>query len=178
MAEMVETATILNNATDRSLVLIDEIGRGTSTYDGLALAWACAVWLANKIRAFTLFATHYFELTALPEIMDTVQNAHLDAIKHRNEIVFLYTVKPGATNRSYGIQVAQLAGIPRAVIEQAELQLDIMEKNTVELLPERPQQDLFQQPDELREALKELDPDGLTPKQALELLYRLCELGR
>ena len=112
MAEMVETATILNNATDRSLVLIDEIGRGTSTYDGLALAWACAVYLANNIRAFTLFATHYFELTSLPEIMDTVKNAHLDAIKHNNEIVFLYTVKPGATNRSYGIQVAQLAGIP------------------------------------------------------------------
>ena len=178
MAEMVETATILNNATDRSLVLIDEIGRGTSTYDGLALAWACAVYLANNIRAFTLFATHYFELTALPEIMDTVQNAHLDAIKHNNEIIFLYTVKPGATNRSYGIQVAQLAGIPRAVINQANLQLDIMEKNTVELLPDQPQRDLFQQPDELRELLKEADPDGITPKQALELLYRLIELAR
>ena len=178
MAEMVETATILNNATDRSLVLIDEIGRGTSTYDGLALAWACAAYLANNVRAFTLFATHYFELTALPEIMDTVQNAHLDAIKHNNEIIFLYTVKPGATNRSYGIQVAQLAGIPRAVINQANLQLDIMEKNTVELLPDQPQRDLFQQPDELRELLKEADPDSITPKQALELLYRLIELAR
>ncbi len=176
MAEMVETATILNNATDRSLVLIDEIGRGTSTYDGLALAWACAVYLANKIRAFTLFATHYFELTSLPEIMDTVQNAHLDAIKHNNEVVFLYTVKPGATNRSYGIQVAQLAGIPRAVINQANHQLSIMEKNTVDLLPDIPQQDLFQQPDELREVLKEIDPDAVTPKQALEILYRLREL--
>ena len=178
MAEMVETATILNNATDRSLVLIDEIGRGTSTYDGLALAWACAAYLANKVRAFTLFATHYFELTALPEIMDTVRNAHLDAIKHNNEIIFLYTVKPGATNRSYGIQVAQLAGIPRAVINQANLQLDIMEKNTVELLPDQPQRDLFQQRDELRELLKEADPDGITPKQALELLYRLIELAQ
>ena len=176
MAEMVETATILNNATGRSLVLIDEIGRGTSTYDGLALAWACAVYLANKIRAFTLFATHYFELTSLPEIMDTVQNAHLDAIKHNNEIVFLYTVKPGATNRSYGIQVAQLAGIPRAVINQANHQLNIMEKNTVDLLPDIPQQDLFQQPDELREVLNEVDPDAVTPKQALEILYRLREL--
>ena len=176
MAEMVETATILNNATDRSLVLIDEIGRGTSTYDGLALAWACAVYLANKIRAFTLFATHYFELTSLPEIMDTVQNAHLDAIKHNNEVVFLYTVKPGATNRSYGIQVAQLAGIPHAVINQANHQLSIMEKNTVDLLPDIPQQDLFQQPDELREVLKEIDPDAVTPKQALEILYRLREL--
>ncbi len=178
MAEMVETAAILNNATDISLVLIDEIGRGTSTYDGLALAWACAAYLANNVRAFTLFATHYFELTALPEIMDTVQNAHLDAIKHNNEIIFLYTVKPGATNRSYGIQVAQLAGIPRAVINQANLQLDIMEKNTVELLPDQPQRDLFQQPDELRELLKEADPDSITPKQALELLYRLIELAR
>ena len=146
MAEMVETATILNNASDKSLVLIDEIGRGTSTYDGLALAWACAVYLANNIRAFTLFATHYFELTTLTEIIETVQNAHLDAIKHRNEIIFLYRVKPGATNRSYGIQVAQLAGIPRAVIDQASHQLDIMEKNSVDLLPEQPQQDLFQQP--------------------------------
>ena len=178
MAEMVETATILNNATDRSLVLIDEIGRGTSTYDGLALAWACAVYLANNIRAFTLFATHYFELTALPELMDTVKNAHLDAIKHNNEIIFLYTVKSGATNRSYGIQVAQLAGIPRAVIKHANHQLDIMEKNTVDLLPDVPQQDLFQQPDEVRELLQEVDPDDITAKQALELLYRLIELTR
>ena len=178
MAEMVETATILNNATDRSLVLIDEIGRGTSTYDGLALAWSCAAYLANKIRAFTLFATHYFELTTLPELMDTVKNAHLDAIKHNNEIIFLYTVKPGATNRSYGIQVAQLAGIPRAVINQANHQLDIMEKNTVDLLPETPQRDLFQQPDELRKLLKEVNPDDVTPKQALELLYRLLEAAR
>ena len=176
MAEMVETATILNNATDRSLVLIDEIGRGTSTYDGLALAWACAVYLANNIRAFTLFATHYFELTTLPEIMDTVNNAHLDAIKHNNEIIFLYTVKPGATNRSYGIQVAQLAGIPRAVINQANHQLGIMEKNTIDLLPDMPQQDFFQQPDELRELLNEVDPDTITPKQALEILYRLRKL--
>ena len=178
MAEMVETATILNNATDRSLVLIDEIGRGTSTYDGLALAWSCAAYLANKIRAFTLFATHYFELTTLPELMDSVKNAHLDAIKHNNEIIFLYTVKPGATNRSYGIQVAQLAGIPRAVINQAKHQLDIMEKNTVDLLPDTPQRDLFQQPDELRKLLKEVDPDDITPKQALELLYRLLEAAR
>ena len=176
MAEMVETAIILNNATDRSLVLIDEIGRGTSTYDGLALAWACAAYLASKVRAFTLFATHYFELTALPELMDTVHNAHLDAIKHNNEIIFLYRVKPGATNRSYGIQVAQLAGIPRAVINQANQQLEIMEKNSVGLAPDTVQQDLFQQPDECRELLREVDPDSLTPKQALELLYRLCEL--
>ena len=177
MAEMVETATILNNATDRSLVLIDEIGRGTSTYDGLALAWSCAAYLANKVRAFTLFATHYFELTALPELMDTVSNAHLDAIRHNNEIIFLYTVKPGATNRSYGIQVAQLAGIPRAVINQANHQLDIMEKNAVDLLPDTPpQRDLFQQPDEIRKLLKEVEPDSVTPKQALEILYRLREL--
>ncbi|MCY4154842.1 MAG: DNA mismatch repair protein MutS [Gammaproteobacteria bacterium] len=176
MAEMVEAAIILNNASDRSLVLIDEIGRGTSTYDGLALAWACAAHLANKVRAFTLFATHYFELTVLPELMHTVHNAHLDAIKHNNEIIFLYAVKPGATNRSYGIQVAQLAGIPRTVINQARHQLEIMEKNSVDLAPDAPQQELFQQPDEVRELLRETDPDGLTPKQALELLYQLREL--
>ena len=178
MAEMVETAGILNNATDISLVLIDEIGRGTSTYDGLALAWACAAYLADNIRAFTLFATHYFELTTLAEIMDTVKNVHLDAIKYNDEIVFLHTVKPGATNRSYGIQVAQLAGIPRAVINQANHQLDVMEKNTVDLLPDVPQQDLFQQPDELRELLDEINPDVVTPKEALEILYRLRELSR
>ncbi len=176
MAEMVEAAIILNNASDRSLVLIDEIGRGTSTYDGLALAWACAAHLANKVRALTLFATHYFELTVLPELMDTVQNAHLDAIRHDNEIIFLYAVKPGATNRSYGIWVAQLAGIPHTVINQARQQLEIMEKNSAALVPDAPQQDLFQQPDEVRALLRETDPDGLTPKQALELLYRLREL--
>ena len=177
MAEMVETANILNNATDRSLVLIDEIGRGTSTYDGMALAWACAAHLANKVRAFTLFATHYFELTTLPEIIDTVKNVHLDAIKHKDEIVFLHAVKPGATNRSYGIQVAQLAGIPRAVINQANHQLDVIEKNTIDLVLDSPQGDLFQQPDKLRELLKEIDPDTLTPKQALEILYQLHELS-
>ena len=178
MAEMVETAKILNNATDLSLVLIDEIGRGTSTYDGMALAWACATYLANNVRAFTLFATHYFELTTLADIMDTIKNVHLDAIKHNDEIVFLHTVKPGATNRSYGIQVAQLAGIPRAVINQANHQLDVMEKNTIDLLPDVPQQDLFQRPDELRELLDKIDPDTVTPKQALEILYQLCELSR
>ena len=177
MSEMVETANILNNATDKSLTLIDEIGRGTSTYDGVALAWACAAHLANKIRAFTLFATHYFELTTLADAADTVANVHLDAMKYQDEIVFLHAVKPGATNRSYGIQVAQLAGIPREVINQAALQLDIIEKHTIELAPETPQSDLFSQTDKLRAALKEIDPDAVTPKEALEILYRLHALN-
>lgn len=178
MAEMVETANILNNATDQSLALIDEIGRGTSTYDGMALAWACAIHLANNIRAFTMFATHYFELTALPELVDVIKNVHLDAVKHNDEIVFLHALKPGATNRSYGIQVAQLAGIPRNVINQANHQLEIMEKAAVDLLPEQPQKDLFQQPDPVRTALDEVNPDTVTPRQALEILYRLLELNR
>ena len=177
MSEMVETANILNNATDKSLALIDEIGRGTSTYDGVALAWACAAHLADKIRAFTLFATHYFELTTLADSADTVANVHLDAMKYQDEIVFLHAVKPGATNRSYGIQVAQLAGIPREVINQAALQLDIIEKHTIELAPETPQRDLFSQTDKLRAALKEIDPDAVTPKEALEILYRLHALN-
>ena len=177
MSEMVETANILNNATDKSLALIDEIGRGTSTYDGVALAWACAAHLANKIRAFTLFATHYFELTTLADAADTVANVHLDAMKYQDEIVFLHAVKPGATNRSYGIQVAQLAGLPREVINQAALQLDIIEKRTIELAPETPQGDLFSQPDKLRAALKEIDPDAVTPKEALAILYQLQALS-
>ena len=177
MSEMVETANILNNATDKSLALIDEIGRGTSTYDGVALAWACAAHLANQIRAFTLFATHYFELTTLADSADTVANVHLDAMKYQDEIVFLHAVKPGATNRSYGIQVAQLAGIPREVINQAALQLDRIEKHTIELAPETPQKDLFSQTDKLRAALKEIDPDAVTPKEALEILYQLHALN-
>jgi len=179
MVEMVETATILNNATECSLVLIDEIGRGTSTYDGVSLAWACAAYLANKIRAFTLFATHYFELTSLTEIIDNIKNVHLDAIEHNDEIIFLHTVKPGATNQSYGIQVAKLAGIPQSVINQANHQLDVIEKNTVDLLQEDiPQADLFQQTDKIQALLRETDPDALTPKQALELLYQLHELNK
>ena len=183
MVEMVETANILNNATAHSLVLIDEIGRGTSTYDGMSLAWACAAYLANKIKALTLFATHYFELTALPELINNIKNVHLNAIEHNDEIIFLHRVKPGATNRSYGIQVARLAGIPTPVIQQANHQLNVIENNTLDLLEDIPQADLFQQTDtqqrdSIRALLEENDPDATTPKEALALLYRLHALNQ
>src|SRR5947208_529097 len=113
MVEMTETANILHNATSQSLVLMDEIGRGTSTFDGLSLAFACAQYLAQGIRAFTLFATHYFELTTLAEEISTIKNVHLDTAQHAEQIIFLHAVKSGPANQSYGIQVAQLAGVPR-----------------------------------------------------------------
>src|SRR5690606_28903734 len=123
MVEMTETANILNNATENSLVLMDEIGRGTSTYDGLALAWACAAHIAGKLRSFTLFATHYFELTSLPEQFPACANVHLDASEYGDRLVFLHSVKQGPADRSYGIQVAKLAGVPDDVIREARKQL-------------------------------------------------------
>jgi len=128
MIEMTETANILHNATEKSLVLMDEIGRGTSTFDGLSLAWSCAVYLAQHIRAFTLFATHYFELTELPGEFSDIFNVHLDAVEHEDKIIFLHNVQEGPASKSYGLQVAQLAGIPRTVIEQAKLKLQTLEK--------------------------------------------------
>jgi DNA mismatch repair protein MutS len=128
MVEMTEAAVILNSATDRSLVLMDEIGRGTSTYDGLSLAYACASHIARQLRAFTLFATHYFELTELADEIPSVANAHFDATEHGDGIVFLHAVKPGSASRSYGLQVAQKAGVPRAVIENARTYLAKLEK--------------------------------------------------
>ena len=123
MVEMTEVANILNNATQHSLVLMDEIGRGTSTFDGLSLAWACAAYIAHTIGSYTLFATHYFELTVLPDTFSSIKNVHLDAIEHKHKIVFMYKVKGGATNKSYGLQVARLAGIPEATIQLAENKL-------------------------------------------------------
>ena len=130
MVEMTETANILNNATARSLVLMDEIGRGTSTYDGLSLAWACAEQLASKIGAYTLFATHYFELTRLPELMSGLANVHLDAVEHGDTIAFMHAVQEGAASRSYGLQVAALAGVPKSVIQQARHKLHELESAT------------------------------------------------
>ena len=130
MVEMTETANILHHATENSLVLMDEIGRGTSTYDGLSLAWACAHHIAEKIKAMTLFATHYFELTQLPEEFSHVINVHLTAREHKGNIVFLYKVQPGAASQSYGIQVAKLAGVPLSVIEQAKHKLKQLEKQS------------------------------------------------
>ena len=185
MVEMSETANILHNATRNSLVLMDEVGRGTSTYDGLALAWACAASLAQKVRAYTLFATHYFELTRLAEDEDSVANVHLQAVEHKDRIVFLHSVQAGPASQSYGLQVAALAGIPAAVLNQARRHLALLEKQQ---RAETPQLGLFDQlvapeevvdevaPDSLREKVDELDPDSLTPREALALLYELKDL--
>ncbi len=127
MVEMEETANILHNASAESLVLMDEIGRGTSTFDGLSLAWACAVELATRIHAFTLFATHYFELTTLPDEYAGIANVHLDAVEHGDSIVFLHAVREGPANQSYGLQVAALAGVPQAVIKRARKRLGELE---------------------------------------------------
>lgn len=173
MVEMTETANIVNNATAQSLVLMDEIGRGTSTYDGLALAWACALYLAENIRAYTLFATHYFELTSLPEQSESVVNVHLDAVEHDDKIVFMHALKDGPANQSYGLHVAQLAGVPRDIIEHAKQRLNEMESNETDTPPVRPRNDLFETSDALRQALRALDLDEMSPKQALDGLYEL-----
>ena len=193
MVEMVETANILHNATERSLVLMDEIGRGTSTFDGLALAWAVATELATNLRALTLFATHYFELTRLSEDHDGIANVHLDAREHGDKIVFLHSVREGPASQSYGIQVAKLAGVPRPVIRQARKHLDRLEDDAARA--QSPQLGLFStqisnhtaaadtasevEADaliELKAALSDIDPDALTPRDALEAVYRLKSL--
>jgi DNA mismatch repair protein MutS len=181
MVEMTETANILNNATAESLVLMDEIGRGTSTFDGMSLAWACAHHLANTLQAFTLFATHYFELTALPELLPNIANVHLDAVEHGEEIIFMHSVKEGPANQSYGLQVAQLAGVPRTVVHQARQKLYELEAGsaarTDEAAPDH-QLGLFEPTTEhpLLAAIEALDPDNLSPREALQQLYRLKEL--
>ncbi|MFZ5467761.1 MAG: DNA mismatch repair protein MutS [Pseudomonadota bacterium] len=179
MVEMTETANILHHATEQSLVLMDEIGRGTSTFDGLALAWAVAERLA-ALGAYTLFATHYFELTRLPETHATARNAHLAAVEHGDRIVFLHSVQDGPASQSYGLQVAALAGVPRKVIDNARRRLRELENQSrAEPLP---QLDLFSataaeiEPEPALDALREIDPDALTPRQALEALYRLKDL--
>ncbi len=175
MVEMIETANILNNATENSLVLMDEIGRGTSTFDGLSLAWASAVHLLEKIGAWTLFATHYFEMTAIPETQPTAINVRLDAIEHKDKLVFMHTVKEGPADRSYGLQVAQLAGVPKQVISNAKIRLKELESQKVSVLSgdERVVVEAPASHDELVEALEAIDPDELSPKEALERLYVL-----
>jgi DNA mismatch repair protein MutS len=172
MVEMTETAAILNAATDRSLVLMDEIGRGTSTGDGLALAWACAAYLARELRALALFATHYIELTALPEQVEGAANVHLDAVEHGDKIIFMHAVRDGPADRSYGLQVARLAGLPAAVIEQARLRLQETDDRRSADAP-RAQADLFAGSRQILEALAAADPDRMSPRQALELIYQL-----
>ena len=176
---MTETATILNNATASSLVLMDEIGRGTSTFDGLSLAWAAAHHMGEKIGAFTLFATHYFELTALADEIPACRNVHLDATEHKGQLVFLHAVKPGPANQSYGLQVASLAGVPRGVIKRARNYLASLETHA---LSEHPQTQLplaapaIEEPDLLGDAVDALDPDELSPREALDALYELKKL--
>ncbi len=181
MVEMTETANILHNATSNSLVLMDEIGRGTSTFDGLSLAWAAAVFIAEQRNAYTLFATHYFELTSLPEDYPGIRNVHLDAVEHDNGIVFLHAVKSGPANQSYGLQVAQLAGIPRPVIEQARAKLQQLEADSGPTAPKPPpanqppqQTELFasvQHP--VLDMLERVNPDEISAREALALLYEL-----
>ncbi|MEO1767608.1 DNA mismatch repair protein MutS [Thiobacter aerophilum] len=178
MVEMTETANILNNATRESLVLLDEIGRGTSTFDGLALAHAVARHLAEKVGCFTLFATHYFELTRLAQAFRQIANVHLSAVKHKDRIVFLHTVEEGPASQSYGLEVAQLAGVPAAVIQQARRYLVMLENQSVAASN---QGDLFATrlepaPHPALERLRETDPDALSPRAALERLYELKRL--
>jgi DNA mismatch repair protein MutS len=182
MVEMTESAAILHNATEKSLVLMDEVGRGTSTFDGLALAWAIARHLVEKNKALSLFATHYFEMTRLALEYKEVANIHLDAVEHKDTVVFLHAVEEGPASRSYGLQVAGLAGVPRPVIRQAKKYLQLLEDAS---LARGNQEDLFSgrvetepEPavDPLREELQTVNPDELSPREALELLYRLKRL--
>jgi DNA mismatch repair protein MutS len=181
MVEMTEAANILHNATEKSLVLVDEIGRGTSTFDGLALAYAIARHLLENNRSYTLFATHYFELTRLSEEFQQLANVHLAAIEHQHTIVFLHSVNEGAASQSYGLQVAALAGVPNGVIRNAKKQLVRLEQQSA---AQNPQGDLFTaapeapEPEEhpLVSAMRDVQPDDLSPKAALEKLYQLKKL--
>ncbi|HIQ15893.1 MAG TPA: DNA mismatch repair protein MutS [Leucothrix sp.] len=184
MVEMTEAANILNNATAHSLVLMDEIGRGTSTFDGLSLAWAFAEFLATQKQSYTLFATHYFELTALPEKISTIANVHINAVEHGDKIVFLHSVKDGPANQSYGLQVAQLAGVPKTVISQARKKLHQLEQEARQA-PQEGQtlplalgfvEEKDEVAEEVKSALEAIDPDELTPRQALDSLYHLCNI--
>ena len=200
MVEMTEMAHILRNATPNSLVLGDEIGRGTSTFDGLSLAWACAIDLAKKIEAYSLFATHYFEITHLADEMQNVQNVHLSAVEHQQSIVFMYQIKAGAANQSYGIQVARLAGLPDAVLQAAQARLQQLEKQNMSLhdaVNTLGTADMFQSAQlttnavvdtptattqtphaqSILEQLQAIDPDDISARDAHQLLYQLTELA-
>lgn len=181
MVEMTETANILHNATDQSLVLMDEVGRGTSTFDGLSIAYASAAYLAKNTQSLTLFATHYFELTTLSTEYSLVSNVHLDAVINNDTIVFLYKLKPGPASQSYGIYVAQLAGLPKEAIHTARKKLAALESHNraTEKQPEQSalQLDTHPEPSILEKQLAEIDPNDLTPKAALEALYQLKEIA-
>jgi len=181
MVEMTETANILHNATEESLVLMDEVGRGTSTFDGLSIAWASAVALADRVRALTFFATHYFELTALPDDHTSMANVHLDATEHEDHVVFMHHIQEGPANRSFGLEVAKLAGVPAGVLFHARQKLGELESQQ---MVERPpamggQEDLFTAPtvnSPVLDVLSDIDPDQLSPKEALDALYMMKTL--
>jgi DNA mismatch repair protein MutS len=192
MVEMTESAAILNGATENSLVLMDEVGRGTSTFDGLALAWAISKHLIQVSKSYTLFATHYFELTQLPELHPSAENVHLSAVEHKENIVFLHAVQPGPASQSYGLQVAQLAGIPQSVIRSARKHLTELEAHSIQSTS---QFDLFSSSSvsveaetevavippalqELQDTIESIDPDRMTPREALDALYELKSLIR
>ncbi|TMH27157.1 MAG: DNA mismatch repair protein MutS, partial [Betaproteobacteria bacterium] len=182
MVEMTESAAILHNATDKSLVLMDEVGRGTSTFDGLALAWAIARHLVERNRSLSLFATHYFEMTRLALEYKEVANVHLDAVEHKDSIVFLHAVEDGPASQSYGLQVAALAGVPKPVISRARKYLELLEQsaiargNTADLFAATKAPEPEPAADPLRDELAKVNPDELSPREALELLYRLKKL--
>jgi DNA mismatch repair protein MutS len=182
MVEMTESAAILHNATEKSLVLMDEVGRGTSTFDGLALAWAIAKHLVEKNKSLSLFATHYFELTRLALEYKEIANVHLDAVEHKDTVVFLHAVEEGPASQSYGLQVAGLAGVPKPVIRQAKKYLQLLEEssitrgNTADLFSTTKPVEEEPETDALREEMAKVNPDELSPREALELLYRLKKL--
>jgi DNA mismatch repair protein MutS len=181
MLEMLEGAQILHAATPHSLVLMDEIGRGTSTFDGLALASAIATHLHDKTQAYTLFATHYFELTEFPANHHAAINVHVSAAESGRDIVFLHAIEPGPASRSYGIQVAKLAGMPAGVVNQARHTLEALEAQATQ---SQAQVDLFAEPvaapsaevSAVETALHAINPDNLSPREALEALYQLKKL--
>jgi DNA mismatch repair protein MutS len=191
MVEMVETAGILNQATERSLVILDEVGRGTATYDGLSIAWAVVEFLHDRTACRALFATHYHEITALAGRLPNIANVTMDVREWRDEIVFLHKVRPGAADRSYGIQVAKLAGLPKSVTSRATQVLATLEaagrkaNGRAAVLAELPLFAVAPEPrasgeveaSPVEEALAGIDPDQFTPKAALEILYRLKELA-
>jgi DNA mismatch repair protein MutS len=181
MVEMTETANILHNASEKSLVLMDEVGRGTSTFDGLSIAWASAVALAERVRALTFFATHYFELTALPDEHASMANVHLDATEHEDHVVFMHHIQEGPANRSFGLEVAKLAGVPTGVLLHARQKLGELESQQMaESAPVTGgQAELFSTPaakNPALDVLAEIDPDQMTPKEALDALYTLKTL--
>ncbi|MCP4273162.1 MAG: DNA mismatch repair protein MutS, partial [Gammaproteobacteria bacterium] len=181
MVEMSEAATILHQANETSLVIIDEIGRGTSTYDGMALAWACAETLAIENRCLCLFATHYFELTQLEKQIDGISNLHFDAEEYGQELVFLHHARPGPADRSYGIQVAGLAGLPKSVIKKALIRLETLEQkryhcaieSNVAQTGKDPAQTAPESTTFINDTIRQIDPDTITAREALELLYSL-----